>query len=73
MTALEKAAKAMFEINRLIFGPEMQWEELPTWAQKEYIDDARAAIESLRTPGAENSDRIFNAMLDRILKEETSK
>lgn len=31
---------------------------------------ARAAIEALRTPGTENTDRIFNAMLDRILKEE---
>lgn len=31
---------------------------------------ARAAIESLRTPGIEHTDRIFNVMLDRILKEE---
>lgn len=59
MTTLEKAAKAMFEQVRaraksagLIFGPETQWEELPDWAQKEYTDQVRAALESLKDSNA---------------------
>lgn len=71
MTALEKAAKAITEeirrqnvdpfgiANYSAIVPRIKWDNV-----------ARAAIESLRTPGAENSDRIFNAMLDRILREE---
>lgn len=56
MTTLEKAAKAIAE-ERIAgnLGP---------------LALARAAIEALRTPGIENTDRIFNAMLDHILKEE---
>lgn len=59
MTALEKAARAL-----AVADHESEDDFIG------YIIGARAAIESLRTPGAENSDRIFNAMLDRILREE---
>lgn len=59
MTALEKAARALavadYESEDDFIG---------------YIIGAKRVIESLRTSGTENTDRIFNAMLDRILKEE---
>lgn len=60
MTTLEKATKAI--LVRVPFGYGM--------TGKEADEYARAAIESLRTPGIEHTDRIFNVMLDRILKEE---
>lgn len=89
MTTLEKAAKAMFEQVQvraksagLIFGPETQWEELPDWAQKEYTDQVRAALESLRMPtrhmvaeankrngGAEHAADCWIRMVDAILNE----
>lgn len=71
MIALEKAVKAITE--------EIQRQNVDPFSNSRYTGIAppikwhlvgRAAIESLRTPGAENTDRIFNAMLDRILKEE---
>lgn len=92
MTTLEKAAKAMFEqvrarakIAGLIFGPETQWEELPDWAQKEYTDQVRAALEALkgisfkilehptekafRCAGYDEALDFWNMTLDAILNE----
>lgn len=84
MTTLEKAAKAMFEQVQvraksagLIFGPETQWEELPDWAQKEFTDQVRAALESLKDSNAlENNwndalatSNNWRQALDAILNE----
>lgn len=71
MTALEKTAKAITEeIRRQNVDPfsVLKYENvIPSMNWNKVV---RAAIESLRTLGTENTDRIFNAMLDRILKEE---
>lgn len=71
MTALEKAAKAMYEVHQACIVVEtISWGDQNSYVKSSWFNLARAAIESLRTPGVENTDRIFNAMLDRILKEE---
>lgn len=73
MTTLEKAVKAMYDANekKVSLNPSRQvWEERSEYVRLQWAVLARAAIESLRTPGIENTDRIFNAMLDRILEEE---
>lgn len=69
MTTLEKAAKAMHDSQEAFYAIATSWEDENCYVKTQWTKLARAAIESLRTPGAENSDRIFNAMLDRILKE----
>lgn len=69
MTALEKAARAACEADSASEGT-AQFDVIWTEFGASYLAGARATIESLRTPGIEHTDRIFNVMLDRILKEE---
>lgn len=70
MTTLEKAAKEMHDSQEAFYMVATAWTDENNYVKKQWTKLARAAIEALRTPGIENTDRIFNAMLDRILKEE---
>lgn len=73
MTMLEKVASALFlyvrnraEKNGLLFfdTTRQQWSDLPDFARREYLDEARGAIEAMRLSVNDPLTHEFNRYAD---------